>query len=206
MKKQIVRLTESDLHNIIKESVSKVLKEGVNYTEKIQQLIDAANNAYMEAVQVQDGDECPLMDKKGNCYGLKGQITLDKRGYVTIPFFDISNGWGDYSNIEKIRVLKQVNGKVKIIQGDTFEGGWRDVQKMLKQIIRDAQIGNEQKMLKQIIRDAQIGNEHFKNYDSSWEDSDSLEQFNSNCSSLKDMNKKIGRNANAGVEYLNKKY
>ena len=128
------------------------------------------------------------MDKKGNSYGLKGQIKLDGRGYVIIPFIDVSNGWGDYSTTEKIRVLKRVNGKVQIIKGDYFEEGWRDVQKKLKQIIRDAQIGNE----------------YHKNYDPSWEDSDSREQFQTNRSNLKNMNKQIGRIANAGMEYLNK--
>lgn len=185
--KQRIRLSEGQLNRIIKESVRQVISEAVNYSEKIQQLIDAANNAYTEALNFQDGDDCPLMDKKGNSYGLKGQITLDKRGYVTIPFFDYSRGWGDYSSPEKIRVLKIVNGQTQIIKGDEWELGWSDVQKILKRIIRDAQIGNE----------------FFKNYDSSWEDSSSREEFNLNRSNLKDMNKKIGRNANAGMDYLN---
>ena len=68
-----------------------------------------------------------------------------------------------------------------------MEEGWTDVQKMLKQIIRDAQIGNE----------------HFKNYDSSWEDASSEEELKNNRASLRDMNKKIGRNSKAGMDYIN---
>jgi hypothetical protein len=186
MSKRTVRLTESDLKTIITETINKVLNEGVNYSEKIQQLIDAANNAYMKAAQIQDGYDYPLMDKKGNSYGLKNEIVLDGRGYVIIPFVDCTNGWGDYSSTEKIRVLKKVNGKLQIIPGDTWDAGWRDVQKMLKRIIRDSQIGID----------------HFQQYDPSWEDSETQEQFNLNKSNLKNMNKKIGRIANAGMNYL----
>ena len=188
MVKNSIKITENELCKIIKESVNKILNEGIDYIQKVNLLIDAANNAYMEAAQVQDGDNYPLMDKNGNNYGLKSKIILDKQGYVIIPFIDNSNGWGDYSNTEKIRVLKKVNGKIQIIKGDYFEEGWLDVQKKLKRIIRDAQIGIE----------------YFKNYDPSWEEAESSEEYNSNRSNLKDMNKKIGRKANTGIEYLNK--
>lgn len=180
--KPMIKLTESDLHKIIKEAVNKVLTESKNPIEKIQQLIDAANNAYMEVADI----DYPLMDKKGNSYGLKGKITLDGRGYVVIPFEDGTRGWGDYSDTQKIRVLGKVNGQVKIIRGDEWSEGWHDVQKMLKQIIRDAQIGKN----------------HFQNYDPSWEDSESQEERALNRSKLKNMNKSIGRNADAGMDYI----
>lgn len=174
---------------MIKESVKSILFEYKNPIDNVQLLIAAANNAYNEALTFQDGNDYPLMDKRGNTYGLNGKITLDKRGYITIPFKDGTNGFGDYSLTEKIRVLRQVNGKWQIIQGWAMEEGWRDVQKILKQIIRDAQIGNE----------------YFKNYDASWESAESDEEYNSNINSLKDMNKRIGRNTNIGGEYLSKK-
>ena len=177
--KRKIRLSESDLHRIIKESVKKVLKEGkvVDYKERIMSLINDANNAYNNAVESQDGSDMPLMDKKGNFYGLSGQITLDRNGYVTIPFQGMQ--FGDYEYPEKIRVLKKVNGKVCLIKGDYNEEGWRDVQRMLKNIIRDAQIGNG----------------YFTNYDPAWEDSETREDYEMNRSNLRDMNKKIGRNA-----------
>lgn len=167
---------------------TKGINESIDPVNKIQQLIDAANNAYTNALKEQDGNEYPLMDKRGNTYGLSSEITLNNRGYVIIPFVDNSNGWGDYSDTVKIRVLHQVDGQMRIIQGWAMEEGWRDVQKILKQIIRDAQIGIE----------------HFKNYDPSWEDAESEEDYKSNINNLKDMNKQIGRNSSAGMNYINK--
>ena len=184
--KRTIRLTESDLHNLIKESVNKVLNEArvVDYKERVMSLINAANNAYNEVAET--GSDYPLMDKKGNSYGLKGEITLDARGYVIIPFEDGTRGWGDYSDTERIRVLRKVNGQIQIIPGDYFEEGWRDVQKKLKQIIRDAQIGKQ----------------YSQNYDPSWEDSETSEEYKMNRSNLENMNRKIGRNINAGSEYI----
>ena len=185
--KQRLRLTESDLHRMIKESVKQVLNETIDPVVKIQELIDAANNAYTNALKEQDGNDYPLMDKRGNSYGLSGEITLNNRGYVIIPFVDGNNGWGDYDDTVKIRVLRNIDGQMRLIKGWSMEEGWTDVQKMLKQIIRDAQIGNE----------------HFKNYDSSWEDASSEEELKNNRASLRDMNKKIGRNSKAGMDYIN---
>ena len=148
----------------------------VDPVQKIQSLIDQANQAYHQALEHQGGGDWPLMDKKGETYGLKGDIKLDKRGYVTIP---IDGGpYGEYGP-SKIRVLAKVDGKIKVIQGDFMEEGWKDVAKILKQIIRDAGIGNGE----------------FTEYDPNWEDTKDKE-------SLRVMNKKIGRNANAGMEYL----
>jgi hypothetical protein len=126
------------------------------------------------------------MDKDGTTYGLSGEITLNNRGYVVIPFV---NGWGDYNETVKVRVLRKVNGKIVLIKGDYFEEGWLDVQKMLKQIIKDAKIGTG----------------HFKNYNADWEDAESDEDFKAKRSALKDMNKQIGRKANVGMEYINKR-
>ena len=57
MKKQIVRLTESDLHNIIKESVSKLLNER-NFGEK------GLTNA-----EVSDRRDRDFEDEIQSCYG-----------------------------------------------------------------------------------------------------------------------------------------
>ena len=40
MKKQIIRLTEGDLHRIIKESVNNILKETNNFNKKYEYLTD----------------------------------------------------------------------------------------------------------------------------------------------------------------------
>lgn len=172
----------------MKEIVDNYLKKGnlneaIDPVGKIQSLIQQANDAYHNVSDMQDNDEWPLMDKQGNPYGLSGDIKLDGRGYVTIPL----NG-GSYSGYEptKIRVLRKVGDKVQIIKGDYYEEGWKDVAKILKKIIKDAEIG--------------IGN--FKEYDPNWETSDSPEEFRTNKSALRKFNKKIGRNSSAGMDYL----
>lgn len=153
------------------------LYEAKDPVEKIQALIDAANQAYQSTVEVQGETEWPLMDKDGETYGLKGQIKLDKRGYLSIP---IDGGtYGSYGPV-KFKVLQKAGGKVRIFPGDYWTEGWNDAQKILKQIIRDAQIGNG----------------HFHEYDPNWEDNGDVE-------SLKAMNKKIGRKANAGRDNFN---
>lgn len=43
MNKKTIRLTESDLHRIIKESVNKVVNEGSMNNSEYQELLDAAD-------------------------------------------------------------------------------------------------------------------------------------------------------------------
>ena len=181
--KRTVKLKQLELKRIISESVKKALNEATDPVAKIQSLIQQANDAYHNASDIQHNCEWPLMDKQGNPYGLSGDIKLNGRGYVLIPF----NG-GSYSGYQpmKIRVLTKMGGKVKIFNGDYNNEGWRDVAKILKRIIKDAEIG--------------IGN--FKEYDPNWESSDSPEEFRANKSALKAFNKKIGRNSSVGMDYL----
>jgi hypothetical protein len=94
MKQKVIRLTENDLHNIIKESVKNVLKEAKDPSIVIQSLIQQANESFMQAKQYCE-DEWPLMDKEGETYGLSGEIKLDGKGYVIIPF--IGNKYGNYN-------------------------------------------------------------------------------------------------------------
>lgn len=187
MGKQILRLTESEIKQIVSESVKSIISEIVDPTAKIQQLIQQANDAYHKAVELQSDDRWPLMDKEGNPYGLTGDIKLAGNGYIVIPF----NGgaYGSYQP-EKIRVLTRAGGRVRVLQGDYMTSGWKDARKMLNQIIRDANIGNG----------------HFQNYDPNWEDAETPEEYKANKAALKDMNKQIGRKASAGMDYLGKRY
>ena len=156
----------------------------IDPVQKIQALIDQANQAYQQTIETQGETEWPLMDKDGETYGLKGKITLDKRGYIIIP--TDGGTYGSYAP-QKIRVLTKSGGKVRVIQGDYFNEGWRDAAKILKQIIRDAEIGNG----------------HFREFDPAWEDSQGdKEQMKANKAALRQMNKNIGRKSNAGFEYL----
>lgn len=187
MDKEIIRLTESDLHKIIENAVRKLVNEAVDPVAKIQALIQQANEAYQQAKEIQGGDEWPLMDKEGTSYGLSSDIRLDGRGYIIIPF----NG-GRYSSYqpERIRVITKAGGKVRIIQGDYWDEGWKDAKKMLNKIIKDAKIG--------------IG--YFHNYDPNWEDANNPDEYKANKKALKDMNKQIGMKSNSGMDYITKRY
>ena len=186
MTKKIIKLTESDLHNIIKESVKNVIKEGINVESsqvirKIQDFIDEANNAYNNAKEICGGDDRCLMDKNQDVfYGLRANIYLDGRGYINIPF-------NKYEGTIRIKVIKKVNGKIVLNKGDFYTEGWDDAKKILKKIIRDAEIGIK----------------HFQGYDPNWEYSESPEELRTNKNALRQFNKSIGRKANTGIEYLN---
>lgn len=73
MNKKLIRLTESELHRIVKESVKKIIKEG-------------HNEDYMEAKQIIDGmdfedvKKLPYMDKRfsfGALNGSEGEGLID---------------------------------------------------------------------------------------------------------------------------------
>jgi hypothetical protein len=185
MIKNTIRLTESDLHNIIKESVNKILREGVGIEDspvvrRIQELIDSANDAFHNAKEICDDNRC-LMDKNEDVfYGLRADIYLDGRGYVNIPF-------DNYEGTISIKVIKKLRGKIVLNKGDLYTEGWDDVKKLLKKIIRDAEIGIK----------------HFQGYDPNWETSESPEELKANRQSLRNFNKSIGRKSNAGMDYLN---
>lgn len=180
--KQMIK--EQQPRSIISNIVRQSINEAIDPVSKIQSLIQQANDAYHNADNEQGGTEWPLMDKRGNSYGLASDIKLDGRGYIIFPF----NGgdYSGYSDIVKIKVLTKSGGKIHIIPGDWYQEGWKDASKLLKKIIKDAEIG--------------IGN--FKEYDPNWETSDSKEELKANKSALRNMNKKIGRYATAGMDYI----
>lgn len=67
MKKKIIRLTEQDLHNIISESVKKILKEEDEWDAYLQQDDDIPDNTN---VQFEDDDE--MVDTDTYYNNLKG--------------------------------------------------------------------------------------------------------------------------------------
>jgi hypothetical protein len=187
-KKMISEAYNKHQTNMLIESViRRCVNEAIDPVAKIQEFIQQANAAYHNALEVQDNDEWPLMDKEGTPYGLKGDIKLDGRGYIIIPF--TSGAYGGYEPV-KIRVLTKAGGRIRIIQGDYMEEGWKDARKMLKQIIRDAQTGNG----------------YFQNYDPNWESADTPEEYKANKAALRNMNKQIGMKANSGMDYISKNY
>ena len=66
MKKQVIRLTEGDLHKIIKESVTKILKENESYVDMLRRQ-DAEKKAswdsFENTVSYVDGNLSTKLDK-----------------------------------------------------------------------------------------------------------------------------------------------
>ena len=181
---------ENRIHRIIKESVNNILLEASDPTAKVQALIDQANAAYQKAAQYQDGDEYPLMDRKGESYGLTGPIKLFGHGYIYIPFNAWKYSGRDYTEPIKIRILTKAGGRVRFVPGDWDTEGWKDARKMLNDIIKDAERG--------------IG--HFQNYDPNWETAENEEEYQSNVANMKAMNKQLGLRSNTGKDYIEKRF
>lgn len=181
-------VSESRIRRIIRESIKNILSEASDPIAKVQALIDQANAAYQKAAQYQDGDEYPLMDRKGESYGLKGEIRLYGQGYIYIPFCAWQYSGRDYAEPIKIRILSKAGGKVRFVPGDWEVEGWKDARKMLNDIIKDAERGIA----------------HFQEYDARWEDADNEEEYASNKQAMKDMNKRIGLRANTGLDSINR--
>lgn len=184
-----INLTESRLRQIVAESIDNVLIEAKDPTSVINALIQSANEAVLKAVEECE-DNYPLMDKNGELYGLNGEIKLDGRGYIIFPFTQLNYGSQSYSRPERIRILTKEHGMLKLVHSDYWTEGWEDAKKILKCIIKDAQRGIS----------------HFNLYDPSWEDSETPEEFKSNKEQLRNFNKTIGRKADTGMSYLQKKY
>lgn len=177
MRASLIRLTENDLNRIIAESAVRILREARDPLAGINALIGQANEAYQRIVD-EFGPGYHLMNRDGESYGLSGDIRIDGRGYIIIPFDD---PYGSYTP-ERIRILTKAGGKLRIIKGDYWEGGWNDAKKMLKQIIKDAERGYG----------------HLQDYDPNWEDEES---YTDGRERIKDFNKSHGFNVGANMPY-----
>lgn len=182
MAKKTIKLNEQDFQKLIKECVSNILKEG-SAQESVQSLVSQANEAYRKAYDAQGGDDTPLMDKDGNSYGLMAEIYVDGKGYIVFPF--VKTAFGEHSGVEKIKVYVKKNGKVVLFNGDYLTEGWKDARKLLKQIIRDAEIGTK----------------NFQGYNPDWENGDTPEDKKTNRAAIRNFNKSIGRKSSVGTEY-----
>lgn len=178
-----IRLTEANLRRIVTEATMRILREARDPMANINALIGQANEAYQSLVD-EFGHGYLLMDREGNSYGLKGNIRLDGRGYIVIPFDD---PYGVYTP-ERIKILTKAGGRLRIIKGDWGELGWSDAKKLLNNIIKDAERG--------------LG--HLRDYDPNWEDEDS---YPDGKQMIKDFNKshgfKVGANMNESHLYTN---
>ena len=125
MKKKLIRLTEGDLHRIIKESVNKVIKES-NFTK------------------VELNDKCNLVNQKGQLIskqwfddiyefyeGLAKVVVNDKCNFITQEGNFISNQWFDdvyefYEGLAKVELKGKynfINQEGKLISNQWFDYG-----------------------------------------------------------------------------------
>ena len=179
---QYTSLNENRIRVIVNETINKLLCEA-SVIDGVQSLMQQANEAYKNAYDAQGGDNMPLMDREGNSYGLSSEIYIDGRGYMVFPF--TKSAYGVHNGVERIKVFQKKGGKTTLFQGDYYDEGWKDARKLLKQIIKDAEIG--------------LG--YFKEFNPDWESSQTPEERKANMKSIRGMNKRIGRKSSTGTEY-----
>lgn len=110
MKKQIIRLTEGDLHRIIKESVNRILKEDVfNNNNMSMPVFEIENINNIELNEI-EGDVA-IFNASGND-GSEYQIyvtfyTNEGRGTIPSHDYDVPDDYdGDTIDIVKVEITK----------------------------------------------------------------------------------------------------
>ena len=74
MNKKLIRLTESDLHRIVKESVNKVLRESLEGTDEIEEAVTNAASVIADAYHVQNGMQDIANDHDDSWYELQENL------------------------------------------------------------------------------------------------------------------------------------
>lgn len=168
-----IRLTESQLHNVIKESVKKVIANineatRVDYVARVQDLVNQANQAI--ASNSQEYGSGALMGKDGDTYDVKG-LKLTGNGYLVFTI----HSWQDET--EKIRMFTRKGGALVPYKDEIgYDYDYKDGLKFLKKFIADAE---------RALKDIQ-------GYDPNWE-----EQGDEGKKAIRGFNKSIGVKAGA---------
>jgi hypothetical protein len=74
MNKRLIRLTESDLHRIVKQSVNKVLRESLEGTDEIEEAVTNAASVIADAYHVQNGMQDIANDHDDSWYELQENL------------------------------------------------------------------------------------------------------------------------------------
>lgn len=87
--KKTIRLSESDLHRVIKESVKRILGESCWYgdTKPFEQIIDAANKImqdfeHVNAEDYEPSDDCDGADLDPQIYQWAKKVAYDAEDYL----------------------------------------------------------------------------------------------------------------------------
>ena len=168
-----IRLTESQLHKVIKESVRKIMTEmsSNNVVEKVQQMIDKFNDEYNSVVQEYgESSRESCLNKDGNWYGFSKPIYIKGNGYIVFPF--MKDAYGIYKPMQ-IRTFTKAGGKIRYYKDESYyDEDYRDALKLIKTSIEDLERGKK----------------HLEGYDPNWEDNDNP----NGEKNIKSFNKSIG--------------
>lgn len=141
-KKQLIRITESDLSNMVMEATRKLIKENLDEMPslpasqvqdrygifgKLQDYINKINEK-RDAIIKDYGDSTTCLDKTGNFYALTGPIQLSKNGTVII-----SSEYGS----DKYHALTKAGGVWKKCKGNQIDDGFSPCLKELKKVNND---------------------------------------------------------------------
>ena len=132
MKKQVIRLTESDLHRIIKESVNRILKEDETYVDKLRRQ-DAEKKASWDAwentVPYLKTDNLPTELDKNDMY----KFNKNHHEFISDDRPE-KNGFRTYSNFAKedepyaqgVNAMQALDDKYDFYRDGSF---WNGIKK-----------------------------------------------------------------------------
>ena len=128
-KKQIIRLTESDLHRIVKESVNKVLTEldwktyanaAKKADERAMDIARKPENKYLSTYQYNDGDKA--------VYNKNRKRTADFVDAAKKSFDDKYAYQDDTTKVHSERdIIPMLNGVAGYENGGKWYGKWDDI-------------------------------------------------------------------------------
>lgn len=97
MSKKLIRLTESDLHRIVKESVNRILKEGLYDTDEDNEIYDVGyedkyrvvwefktKTSYLQYKTISEGEK--IVDSEDNAYKLFNNLSRKYKGAFATKF------------------------------------------------------------------------------------------------------------------------
>ena len=110
MKKQVIRLTEGDLHRIIKESVNRIIKEGVFDNNNMDMSFNEINNISNIEINNIEGDNAIFnaFGKDGSQYQIYVSFYINEgQGVIPSHDYDLQDDYdSDTIDILKVSITK----------------------------------------------------------------------------------------------------
>ena len=110
MKKQVIRLTEGDLHRIIKESVNRIIKEGVFDNNNMDMSFNEINNISNIEINNIEGDNAIFnaFGKDGSQYQIYVSFYINEgQGVIPSNDYDLQDDYdSDTIDVLKVSITK----------------------------------------------------------------------------------------------------